>query len=109
MKWLHVLFFLSVGVYSVQGQPHAIQSPNGNIRIEFTLGGFEDGQAHESISDAPFYRVFVHDKPFILASRLGFEISGAPVFYRFFKTANRSTIGNRYMETETNTLTIIMK
>lgn len=82
------LFFILLNAHA---EAQKVQSPDGKIRIEFTLGSFDPGQNQWFISDAPYYRVFVQDKSFIQASRLGFEVSGAPIFDRFFEISDTNT------------------
>lgn len=84
MKLHIVLIVILLSVNLVNAMETTISSPDGKVKIEFALGGFEDENS-SFIADAPYYRVFFHGKPFILSSRLGFEVTGEPIFDRFFE------------------------
>src|SRR5659263_160789 len=91
MRYISILSFLVLLFLNIQAEPLKISSPDSNIRIEFTLGSFNLAESQRFIEDAPYYRVFFQEKPFILSSRLGFELSGAPTIDRFFKVTNVET------------------
>lgn len=91
MSRLYILFILVLLIHHTQAESRKIISPDGKIRIEFTLGSFDPGENQLFVEDAPYYRVFLQDKPFILPSRLGFELSGAPIFDRFFDVVKTQT------------------
>lgn len=92
MKKYSILFVLVLLFYYIHAEPQKVSSPDGKIRIEFTLGSFDPGENQHSISDAPYYRVFFQGKPFIHSSRLGFELAGVPIFDRFFEVVK--TVAN---------------
>jgi alpha-glucosidase len=74
------LFLLSICCLAISAQQvEAVASPDKNIHIEFAANGLVQNL------DAPAYRVFYHAKPFLLTSRMGFEIAGQPIFTTGFK------------------------
>lgn len=95
MKKFSIFVVLILLIHHTQGESLKISSPNGKIRIEFSLGSFDPKDNQRYIKDAPYYRIFFQNKPFILPSRLGFELSGAPIFDRFFDVVKNETSEKR--------------
>ena len=80
MKKAFLTLLLSCIIYISQaGSVQELYSPDKRIRIEFAADSFFQNQ------HAPAYQVFYHAKPFLLPSRMGFEIAGQPVLTTRFQ------------------------
>ncbi|MDD4198922.1 MAG: glycoside hydrolase family 97 N-terminal domain-containing protein [Paludibacter sp.] len=76
--FLYLVFFAYSGVLLSQ----TLQSPDGNIQIEFSLS---KKTAHNYLEGTPMYAVSYKGLPFLLPSRLGFELLGTAEMKSFLK------------------------
>lgn len=84
MKLIYLLFVIAV-TYSGRLMSQTVNSPDGDIRIEFSLVG---QSRHNYPEGTPMYAVSYKGKPFLLSSRLGFDVLGTAGIKSFLKVSD---------------------
>lgn len=84
MKLIYLLFVIAV-TYSWRLMSQTVNSPDGDIRIEFSLVG---QSRHNYPEGTPMYAVSYKGKPFLLSSRLGFDVLGTAGIKSFLKVSD---------------------
>lgn len=77
------LLFLFVVTYSGRLMAQTVDSPNGDIRIEFS-----SVERLNYLEGTPMYAVSYKGKPFLLPSRLGFDVLGTAEIKSFLKVTD---------------------
>lgn len=84
MRLIYLLFVIAI-THSGQLMSQTLQSPDGNIQIEFSL----TEQSRDSyLEGTPMYVVSYKGSPFLLPSRLGFDVLGTAEIKSFLKVTD---------------------
>ena len=87
MKIKIILCVLSLITFSFQLVAQNVVSPDGRIKVTFFLSD-SPSKVHPTVAEGtPFYEVTFENKPFLLPSRLGFDVLGTAEIKHYFRLA----------------------
>lgn len=87
MKTKIILCVLSLIIFSFQLVAQDVLSPDGRIKVTFSLSD-SPSKVHPTVAEGtPFYEVTFENKPFLLPSRLGFDVLGTAEIKHYFRLA----------------------
>lgn len=85
MKTKVFLGMLIMMAFSLQLAAQDVLSPDGRIKVKFSLSD-APSKAHPSVAEGtPLYEVTFENKPFLLPSRLGFDVLGTAEIKHYFR------------------------
>ena len=87
MKTIRIFLILALvlGWMPAAGHETAVSSPDGKVTVTFSLMDDNPATGETYPADTPFYAVSYDGKPFLLPSRLGFELIGAAEIKHYFR------------------------
>lgn len=87
MKVKNVLCIWGLVLFSFQLTAQELLSPDGRIKVAFSLSDSPLKTHPEVAEGTPFYAVTFEGKPFLLPSRLGFDVLGTAEIKHYFRLA----------------------
>lgn len=87
MKSRVFLLFLAIGL-TFQTGAQELFSPDKKIKVGFSLSGTTANERRLSPEGTPYYEIWYDNNPFLLPSRLGFDLIGTAELKHYFKISD---------------------
>lgn len=82
-KKIYLLLLAICGICQAQGQQ--LFSPDQKIKVVFSLSSMTENGREVYPEGTPYYEVWYNDSPFLLPSRMGFDLLGTAELKHYFK------------------------
>lgn len=92
-KKIYLLLLAICGICQAQGQQ--LFSPDQKIKVVFSLSSMTENGREVYPEGTPYYEVWYNDSPFLLPSRMGFDLLGTAELKHYFKVLKTQHLEKR--------------
>lgn len=92
-KKIFLLLLAICGICQAEGQQ--LFSPDKKIKVVFSLSAMSDNGREVYPEGTPYYEVWYNDSPFLLPSRMGFDLLGTAELKHYFKIVKARCLKRR--------------
>lgn len=92
-KKIYLLLLAICGICQAQGQQ--LFSPDQKIKVVFSLTSMTENGREVYPEGTPYYEVWYNDSPFLLPSRMGFDLLGTAELKHYFKVLKTQHLEKR--------------